>query len=337
MKASVKAVTYHLPEGELVNETLTAISPEMTAEKIVSKTGIVTRKIAAPGECASDLACQAAINMFAQGICSPDEIDYILFCSQSPDYLMPTTACLIQQRLGIPRTSGALDMNLGCSGYVYGLGLAKGLVETGQSKKLLMLTGETYSKYIRDNDTNVRTIFGDGAACSLIEAIDDTSEETIGPFIYGTDGLGANNLMVSQRGFRYLAQRNMGEVPAHSPDEDPYMHMNGPEVFLFTLLNVPKAIADLFERTGFGWDDVDLVVFHQANAYMLEHLKNKIRIPDEKFYVSMADIGNTGSSTIPIALARAEQDQRLKQGDRVMLVGFGVGYSWSATFITWQA
>lgn len=323
MKAIVQSVTYHLPDQVLNNETLAALSEDWTADKIEEKTGIAERRIASEEECASDLAYAAAKKMFDSGACTPEEIDYILLCTQSPDYFLPTTACLLQERLGIPRTSGALDFNLGCSGYVYGLGLAKGLIESGQASKVLLITAETYSKYIGETDLNVRTLFGDAAACTLLSSSEQT-EDQIGPFLYGTDGRGAENLIVKQGGFR--------TGPASTP---PCLFMDGPEIFTFTLIAVPKAVKQLLKKAELTFEEIDQVIFHQANHYMLEHLRKKLKIPEEKFFVSMNDVGNTVSSTVPIALSRAVEANRIQAGDRVLLVGFGVGYSWGATLIRW--
>lgn len=325
MKAVIQAVTYHLPDQVLDNEALAALSEDWTPEKIEEKTGIAIRRIAAEEECASDLAHAAARKMFDSGACQPEEIDYLLLCTQSPDYFLPTTACLLQDRLGIPTSSGALDFNLGCSGYIYGLGLAKGLIESGQARKVLLITAETYSKYIGEKDLNVRTLFGDAAACTLLVG-EEQAEDQIGPFLYGTDGRGAENLIVKQGGLRSTSSASTG--PA-------CLFMNGPEIFTFTLLTVPKAVKQLLKQTGRTLEEIDLVIFHQANHYMLEHLRKKLKIPEEKFFVSMNDVGNTVSSTVPIALSRAVEEGRLQKGQRLLLVGFGVGYSWGATLVNW--
>ncbi|MBI2392741.1 MAG: ketoacyl-ACP synthase III [Deltaproteobacteria bacterium] len=323
IRAAIRAVDYHLPEARLSNDDLAREHPEWSVEKIASKTGIDERRIAAEGECASDLAVAAATKLFVRGVVQPDQVDYLLLCTQTPDHFLPTTACLVQSRLGLPTTAGALDLNLGCSGYVYGLGLAKGLVESGQAERVLFLTADTYSKVLDREDKGVRTIFGDGAAATLIERTEG-DRDALGPFAVGTDGRGAEHLIVARGGFR------------HGPGgERPTLHMNGPEIFTFTLRVVPPLIAQLLERAACRLDDVDLFVFHQANEFMLEHLRNKLRIPREKFFVGMRRCGNTVSSTIPIALCDAAAEGRLPSGARVMLVGFGVGYSWGATLIRW--
>ncbi len=201
MKAFIRAIEYSLPDTVLTNEQLSLEFPGWSVEKIEEKTGISERRIAGPGEFASDLGVSAVQRLFASGACQPSDVDFLLYCTQSPDYYLPTTACLMQERLAIPTTAGALDFNLGCSGYIYGLGLAKGLVETGQARNVLLVTAETYSKFIYPQDRSVRTLFGDGAAATLIQGA-ESPVDCIGPFVYGTDGRGADNLISA---FRRLA------------------------------------------------------------------------------------------------------------------------------------
>jgi 3-oxoacyl-[acyl-carrier-protein] synthase-3 len=335
--ATIRAVEYYLPSATLTNDDLVKHFPKWTAEAIVAKTGIISRHIAAGDELASDLAVEAARKLFASGVCQPSDIDFVLVCTQSPDYLIPTTACLIQNRLGIPNTAGALDFNLGCSGFVYGLSLAKGLIETGEAQNVLLLTCETYSKHIHPNDFNVRSIFGDGAAATLVQAYScgkRDSRSFIGPFVFGTDGSGEAALIVRQGSLR---ERHLAEHQAISDTSDNCnnLFMNGPEVFSFTLRAVPESVNRLLARAGIGIEDVDLYIFHQANRFMLEHLRQKLQIPSEKFIYAMEDSGNTVSATIPIALHRAIEQGRVNTGSRLMFVGFGVGYSWCASLIEW--
>jgi 3-oxoacyl-[acyl-carrier-protein] synthase-3 len=341
--AAITAIEYYLPERTLSNRELIEEFPDWSVEKIAEKTGIDTRHISAEGECSSDLAAAAAEGLFAAGV-DRAAVDYVLFCTQSPDYFLPTSACVLQTRLGIPTSAGALDFNLGCSGYVYGLGLAKGLIETGQAAHVLLLTGETYTKMLAPDDRSVRTIFGDGGSATLVEAVETEpgSPPLIGPFVYGTDGSGARNLMVEAGAFRVpLASCAVnpaspdGECAAAGHLPKPTLFMNGGEIFVFTLTAVPKAIAALLARAGVTVDDVDLFVLHQANRYMLESLRKKSHIPAEKFPVHLSSCGNTVSATIPITLREAQRSGRLTPGAVVALVGFGVGYSWAAALCRW--
>lgn len=334
--AAISAIEYYLPHKVLSTAQLANELPDYSVEKIDAKTGIRERHIAADNECSSDLAVEAAKKLFRSGACEPEEIDYVLFCTQTPDYYLPTTACLIQTRLGISRSAGALDYNLGCSGFVAGLGLAKGLIETGQASRVLLLTGDTYSKFIHDRDRSVRTLFGDAAAATLISTVETGGQRLIGPFIYGTDGTGAEHLIVPAGGMR---QARTKETAIEFEDESgnvrslDNLFMDGKEIFNFTLRTIPVCVNDLLERANLQLEAVDLFVFHQANEYILEHLRKRLKIPKEKFLVAMRHCGNTVSSTIAIALKEAWQEGLLKPGRLIMLVGFGVGYSWSATLV----
>lgn len=339
MRAVISAIEYYLPEQVLSNADLATAFPDWSIEKIRAKTGIVERHIAAPGECASDLGVRAAEALFTSGACKPADIDYLLFCTQSPDYFLPTTACLLQDRLRIPTHAGALDFNLGCSGFVYGLSLAQGLIGTGQASCVLLITAETYSKFIHPEDKSVRTLFGDAAAATLIRGIPEPPGQEV-VYVFGTDGRGGENLIVPAGGLRRPCSTETAPVPAgddgncRSQDN---LYMNGGEIFNFTISVIPSCVDRLLARAKKQAGDVDLFVFHQANQYMLEHLRKKMCIPPEKFFVWMAPCGNTVSSTIPIALKHAACEGRLSPGQLVMLVGFGVGYSWGATLLRWPS
>ena len=337
MSTRIAAIEYTLPSELLGNETLAALSDRWTPGRIRAKTGIDTRCIAPQGKSSADLAVEAATKLFESSVVSPDDVDFILLCTQTPEYFLPTTACLLQERLGIPTTAGALDFNLGCSGFIYGLGLAHGLIESGQAGNVLLLTAETYTRFIGDQDLNVRTIFGDAAAATLVQASDpaDANCGEIGPFVYGTDGRGAENLIVRQGAFRAVADAS--DATEDTADSGPpRLFMDGPEIFVFTLTAVPQLVETILTRTGLSLDEIDRFVFHQANGHMLEHLRSKLDIPPEKFVVEMSDCGNTVSSTIPIALKRATESGQIQPGQRLLLVGFGVGYSWGATVVRWN-
>jgi len=306
------AIEYYLPETILTNEDISKEFPEWSAEKIKAKIGVDSRHVSGPSETALDLAYKASEKLFETY--DRDTIDFILFCTQSPEYFLPTTACILQDRLGLRKSIGALDFNLGCSGFVYGLTMAKGLIATGIAQRILLVTAETYTKFIDKNDKSNRTIFGDGAAVTVVEK-DDSKRDF--QFSVGTDGSGFNNLIVENG-----AARNKSEQPV--------LYMKGPKIFTFAVENIPSLIKDTLAKNQMTLDDIDLFVFHQASSYMLNYLKNLCGIPDDKFFVDMKDIGNTVSASIPIALKLASEQGRLKQGDKVMVVGFGVGYSWGA-------
>jgi 3-oxoacyl-[acyl-carrier-protein] synthase III len=327
--AYIKAISYYLPEKILSNEGLAKEFPEWSVEKVTSKIGISERHIAGENECASDLAYNAAIKMFEEHSVNPENIDFILLCTQSPDYYLPTTACILQNKLGIPTTAGALDFNLGCSGYVYGLSLAKGLIFAGVAKNILLLTAETYTKHIHPKDKGNRAIFGDGASATLIST-DGFAE--IENFSFGTDGKGAENLIIKTGGLRNPNKLNDSKVDSEGTHiSSDHLYMNGAEIFTFTLANVPMLVQDTLKKNELNQSDISLFVFHQANKHMMNFLRQKIKIEEDKFYYCLEKSGNTVSSTIPIALSEAKMENKLN--NYVLLAGFGVGYSWGGVIL----
>ena len=333
--AKILDIAGYLPAGILTNLELEKLYPEWPAEKIYNKTGISERHIADKDQTAGDLAFEAAKVLFSKGRIKASQVDFIILCTQAADYILPTTACLLQDRLSIPRNAGAIDINLGCSGFVYGLSLAKGLVESGAARCVLLLTADTYSKYIHPSDKSVRTLFGDGAAATAVIA-SDVQQESIGPFVFGTDGSGWGNLIVEAGGFRkpkdeYTAIEKIDSYGNVRTAEN--LYMDGSEVMAFSLREVPRAAELLLEKANVSKEDVDYFVLHQANKFMLEALRKKLKIPPEKLPILMADSGNTVSSTIPLALIKMQDNNKLHGGARLMLIGFGVGYSWAACFL----
>ncbi len=329
MKAYIKAISYYLPSQVLTNQEIANEFPEWSAEKVTTKVGIEQRHIASPVETAGDMAYFAAEKLFAEHNIDRSYVDFVLLCTQSPDYFLPSTACVLQNRLHISKSSGALDFNLGCSGYVYGLSLAKGLIVSGIAKNVLLITAETYTKYIHPKDKGNRTIFGDGASASLISS---EGFAEIGEFVLGTDGRGAEHLMVKSGAARHPQQyEDLQYDESGNPVSSDYLFMNGPEIFSFTILTVPKMIKEVLEKNNLSKDQVSLYVLHQANTYILEFLRKKMKIDKDKFFLNLQNVGNTVSSTIPIALCDAQQEGKLK--GNIVLAGFGVGLSWGATII----
>lgn len=338
-------IAYELPQNILSNAVLAGLYSGWTEDKILAKTGIASRHVVEEGETAVDLAERAARRIFSESSIDPTSIDFLLLCTQSPDYKLPSSACILQHRLGIPTSAGALDYNLGCSGFVYGLALAKSLVVSGVAKNVLLLTAETYTKYIHPMDKSARTIFGDGAAAILV---DEATVAQIGSFVLGTDGGGADKLIVrtggaresfvnqngefSDRGVEYCRQQEDASGNIRTRNN---IIMSGPDIFNFTLDVVPKTIDGVCAKNGIICEEVDLFVFHQANKFMLDTIRKVNLIPRGKFYIDMEDTGNTVSASIPIALVRAQDKGVLKPGMKVMLMGFGVGLSWGATIVTW--
>lgn len=331
-EAYIKGISYYLPEQVYTNDDLVRDFPEWSVDKVMKKVGVEQRHLAAVDETAGDMAEKAARKLFEEYDIDPLSIDFLLLCTQSPDYFLPSTACLLQNRLGIPTSAGAFDYNLGCSGCIYGMAVAKGLIAAGIAKNVLLLTAETYNKYLHPDDKSNRSIFGDGAAACLIST---EGFAKIGEFVLGTDGAGANHLIVKTG-----ASRCKDKTDAFIEDSeghiwrDDYLYMNGGAIFNFTLDAVPVMMKQLLEKSGLEKEQIDYYVFHQANQFMLSTIRKVCTLPKDRFYMDMSHLGNTVSSTILIGLKESLNNQLLHPGMIVMCCGFGVGLSWGGTIIS---
>lgn len=323
MKAYIKKIAYYLPE----------IVEENPPNRLRKKTGIFRRHICGAKEIASDLAIKAVEKIFANGI-DKSKVEMLLLCTQSPDYFLPTTACVLQHKLGLEKSCGAMDYNLGCSGYIYGLSLAKGMIESGQVNNVLLVTTETYSKYINEKDHSVKPLFGDGATATFVEAF-DTDIPGLDGFVFGTDGSGFENLIVPAGGMVHP----YGTVNVEE-ETDEYgnvrtasnIHMKGSAISDFALEIVPDTVEKILHKTHKTKDDIGYFVFHQANKFMLEYLQQKCDLLGYPYWNDVEEYGNTVSSSIPIALTDMLAKEK-PQNPLVMSIGFGVGLSWGGCLI----
>lgn len=329
MEAYIKAISYYLPEKVLANEDLVKEFPEWTVDKIAGKIGVSSRHISAEGETAGDMAIKAAEKLFSEGEVKKEDIDFIILCTQSPDYFLPSTACVIQNRLGLGTNCGAFDIDLGCSGYEYGLATAKGLIAAGIAKNILLLTAETYTKHLHPKDKGNRTIFGDGASATVVST---EGFARIGEFSLGTDGRGAKDLIHATGGWRNNKPLNdLTYDENKNPHSSDFLFMDGKAIFDFTADAVPVMVDDVLKKNNLTLAETDLFVFHQANKYMINYLRKLIGIDKDKFYICLDTVGNTVSSTIPIALCEARKEGKLMGS--VLLAGFGVGFSYGAVVV----
>lgn len=333
--AFIKAISYYLPEKVVTNEELVKEFPEWSVDKVAQKVGVDSRHLAAENETAGDMAEKAARKLFEEYQIDPKSIDFIMLCTQSPDYFLPSTACILQDKLGIPTSAGAFDYNLGCSGCIYGMAMAKGLIAADIAKNVLLLTAETYNKHLHPSDKSNRSIFGDGAAACLISTYGFAE---IGEFVLGTDGSGANNLIVKTGAARQkeATGKFMEDDEGHIWYDD-YLYMNGGAIFNFTLDAVPAMMTQILERNSMQKDHVDYYVFHQANKFMLNTIRKVCVLPKDRFYVNLSETGNTVSSTILIGLKDCIDKHIISSGMKVMVAGFGVGLSWGGTMLKFQS
>ena len=329
--AFIKALTYYLPERIVTNQELEQQLQEVGGIATVVKTmGVDIRHVAAEEETASDLAVRAAEKLFHDNSISPIDIDFLLFCTQGPDYFMPSTSCIIQDRLGIPTTAGAFGFDLGCSGYVYGLAIANSFVESGLAKNVLLLTAETASKNMHPLDKN-RALFGDAASATIISS---KGIAEIGKFEMGTDGSGYNLIIIKNGGWRHKQMTGVTYEDGNgNTRHDDWFYMDGEAVFNFTIDCIPLLIEETLKKNGMTRDSINYYVFHQANRFMLNTLRKINSIPKDSFFVDITDTGNTTSSTVPIGLCKSLHNGTIKKGMNVMVAGFGIGLSWAGTIL----
>ena len=324
----IKAIEYVYPNNKITNDDLSTQFSDYDFSKFESKVGIKNRYWVDKNETAFDLAVQACEKLFENH--NKHEVDYILYCTQSPEYFLPTTACLLQNKIGLNKNIGALDFNLGCSGFTYGVSLAKGLISSGQVKNILLVTAETYSKYLHPKDRSNRAIFGDAATATLISY---DEYDGIGEFLFGTDGSGYDKLIIKNGCSRFPFDQNAPEIiyGTNNTYTENHLYMNGPEVFNFTNEVIPNFTNEILEKNNVTSEDVNQFVFHQANAFMLNFMRKKLKIANENFFIDLEDGGNTVSCTIPIALKK--YSQTIASEKTIVIVGFGVGLSWSGGLI----
>nr|WP_314679461.1 ketoacyl-ACP synthase III [uncultured Capnocytophaga sp.] len=323
MKSYIKAISTYFPKNILTNDAISAQFPEWNSEKILQKIGIEQRYIAQEDECASDMAAKAVLNLIEEHHLDKNTIDFLLLYTQTPDHILPTTACIVQEKAGLPTSCAALDINQGCSGYIYGLSLASSLIASGNFKNVVLVTADTYTKYIHPKDKGNLSIFGDAATATLVST---EGAYCIGKPTLGTDGAGAENLIIRNGGTRSPRNEN--------PDDlDNFVDMKGGKIFNFIIKRTPEVIYNNLKTNNLDIKDIDLFVFHQANTHILNKVREEMEIPEEKFVIEMRYYGNTISSTIPIAFSEHLGKYPQKASEKIQFVGFGVGYSWGAICI----
>ena len=318
--AAIRAVAGYLPPKVEENDTTGRSGQAL---------GIARRHLA-EGLAASDVSVEAAQALLRQYGVAPEEIDFVLLCTQWPDYQMPTTACIVAERMGLDESCGALDYNLGCSGYAYGLALAKGLVEAGMSKNLLLITASLYSQWAARTDSATHPVFGDGATATLISAV-EAEEPLLYGFCFGTDGKGHDKIIVpvggSRNPFRTTAEETIEDEHGSHTNYDAYM--DGQGIMYFTLHRVPQLVENVLSKAGLRREELDYCVFHQPNRFMLQYVQKKCKLMEVPFFNDVEETGNTVSSTIPFGLIRVLQSEAPQNLRRVLLAGFGVGLSWA--------
>ena len=337
MNARVLAIEYSLPNQIITNGDLKKTQPEWDLEKIAPRTGVLERRHCDQSETALDLGARASRKLIENHPISAEDIDILIFCSQSADHIIPGNATLLHQELGLRPNVPAFDYTLACSGFVYGLWMAQSFIANGTIKNILLVTADSYSRYLHPDDRSTITLFGDAGAAALIQR-QETASGGIGQFELGTDGGKSQTFWIKAGGARHPKTAETATPYTDrggSISSDEHIYMDGPGVLAFVRKRVPRAVKELLTKSDLSLDDIDLVICHQASALSLEFVQKWLKVPDEKFFTNIEKIGNTVSASIPIALKDAEEAGALKRGNRVLLVGFGAGLSWGICTIDW--
>jgi 3-oxoacyl-[acyl-carrier-protein] synthase-3 len=324
MAVSINNISIYLPETILTNKDL-AQEFNVSEEQIFKNTGIKKRYVSAPGEISSDMVVKAAEKLFSENNIDRSEIDFLIFCSEGFDHKGPSTSCSLQHRLGLSNNIACVDLPYGCSGYIYGLGMANAYLTSGMSKKVLFLTADMATTVIHKEDLELKSIFSDIGTATII-----TGSAYDQHYVFGTDGSGYHNLIVD-----HSASRNPQTIEKLQENNMPlgHMKMQSTEIFVFAVKTVPKLIDEILLKHKLTKENIDLFVLHQASYFMLDVIRRKCKIPAEKFFINIENYGNSVSSTIPVALNDAAKQGVLKKGMKVLVAGFGIGYSWGATII----
>ncbi|WP_395616639.1 ketoacyl-ACP synthase III [Aquirufa sp.] len=329
MGCRIVGIEYVFPDNCISNSDLQLEFPNYDFSKFEDKIGIKNRYVVSGSETALDLAIKSSLLLFDRF--DKSIIDFVLYCTQSPEYILPTTACILQNKLNLSKNVGAFDFNLGCSGYTYGLSMAKALINSGQAKNVLVVTAETYSKYLNIGDKSNRAIFGDAATSTLVSYCEG---DFLNEFQFGSDGSGYDNLIIKNGAGKFKHEVFPIEKIYGTDNKytDNNLYMNGPEIFSFTNSVIPGFVNKLLDANSLNINEIDQFILHQANSFMLNSIRKKLKIEPHKFFIDLYDGGNTVSNTIPIALKRYSQSNN-DLDQTIMLVGFGVGLSWSGGVI----
>jgi 3-oxoacyl-[acyl-carrier-protein] synthase-3 len=315
---AMRGVIACVPEKQVSNERDYPWFDPSEIRKITTMAGIKSRRVASADVCTSDL-CTAAGRVLLERVgWDPSTVDALILVTQTADYVMPSSSCVIQHRLGLPATCAAFDVNLGCSAYVYGMWLAHSLIASGGCRRVVLMTGETPSKFIDPKDRTTALLFGDAGSATALEAV-PSDESSSAYYVMMTDGAGGNHLIVSGGMFRNRFPENEAELS---------LHMDGVQVFDFTRTRVPPLIENLFALSHTTPNDYTYFVFHQANQYLIKFIASKAGLDIARVPFSIGDFGNTGAASVPLTLALAGAPAGTADHYGVMLLGFGVGLSW---------
>lgn len=326
----IKALSACVPQDVVYNRDLASLIPEVEIKKVIENIGIEQRRIAAPDVMASDLCFKAALQLMADNDIDPSSIDVLLFMSQTSDYRIPATSCLLQHRLGLPRETMCMDITLGCSGYLFALSTAFAYASLPGVNRVLLLDGETFSKIVNRRDKVDWPLYGDAGTATLVEK-GDYGEST---FLLYTDGSGEDKIKIHSGMRNPVTADSLVEREREDGNfrTDLEVFMDGMDVFNFAISKVPRSVKQLLSDTGKTIDDVDYLVFHQSNRFMMDFFVKKLKIQPDRVPYCISKYGNTSSASVPLTIS-SELNGKLGGSHTVVLSAFGAGLSWGAAIM----
>jgi 3-oxoacyl-[acyl-carrier-protein] synthase III len=330
---AITGIAASVPKNIVHNRDVTSLMSEQALNKNIKATGIVSRRVANSDDCSSDFCYHAAARLIDDMNIDKTSLDMVIFVSQTPDYRLPSTAITLQYRLGLPKSTAAFDVNLGCSGYVYGLATAYAFVSQSGIQRILILVGDTPTKFVSPKDRSSALLFGDGGSATIVEKREGSGDAF---FFMHSDGSGADILKINAGGYRKKSSiHTLTEKTDRDGNirNDEQLYMNGAEIFNFTLREVPKDVQDILEFSRNKLDDIDFIIYHQANKFITDFLNDKLNYPPERVPYSLNKFGNTSCASIPLTIV-SELRHHLMMGDKkVIFSGFGVGLSWATALL----
>ena len=322
--AVIRAITSCVPAHKFDNLADSTEFDKEEVEKVVGMAGVKTRHLANESICSSDLCLASAKDVMTGLQWTADSIDALVMVTQSPDYFLPSTACLIHRDLGLHESCAAFDVGLGCSGYPYGIWLAAMMLQAPGFKRALVLHGETPARFASNSDRSVALLFGDAGSATALEAA-GASDTGKWWFDLHTDGAGYADLIIPGGGFR---DRFPGDREAC------YVRMNGKNIFNFTIKRVPPLVEATLSAAGLNRDEVDYYIFHQSNRFIMRHLAKKVGLPEEKIPLTIGEFGSTGGPSIPLTITRGNLNRPADRELQMLVLGYGVGLSWASALLT---
>jgi 3-oxoacyl-[acyl-carrier-protein] synthase-3 len=334
MYSEIVDIGLFFPKATYTNIDLAIDFPGLKIKELTRLTGVESRHICGEDETSLDMGTKAAEQLFSQNKFDKSNIDYLIFCSAGGDYITPASACIIHEQLGLKKNCGAVDINQGCTGFIHGLNLANGLIAGGNADNVLLITSEAISKTIHPKDKGNRAIFGDAAAATLVGK--SKTQKILGRFVFGTDGSKFDQIIIKHGRERFplpeFAEDDYVDTMGTTRNNSK-IYMNGSEVFSFSINKAPELIDQLLLNAKLNVSEIDKFVFHQSNRIVLETIGKKMKIPEHKIVMELENCGNTVSSSIPIALKKSRDKGLLKKGEKILIAGFGVGFSWGGIII----